>query len=142
MASQPDLPQAPDQPATAPGTTETLVFLCGADMNPVAIAGHPGLEQARFVAIARTEGSVARRAGLPPALGAGDIWGIVLSAVPPPDAVAPFTVPVVLRDGTAAGAILLTGPDTAGTASGILAEAHYWELPVAYRQRLGAILLQ
>ena len=140
MASEPHLPTTTRHPAAmATGPTGTLVFLCGADMNPLAIANHPGLERARFVAIARMEGSEAGRAGLPPVAGTGEIWGIVLSA-PPPEGAAPFTVPVVLRDGTATRAILITGPDTAGAAADILAEAQYWELPVAYRQRLEASL--
>lgn len=143
MASDPHVPTATRQPAdTASGMTGTLVFLCGADMNPLAITSHSGLEQARFVAIARMEGSRAGHAGLPPALETGEIWGIVLSALPPPDGAAPFTVPLVLRDGTATRAILMTGPDTAGTTREILAEAQYWELPVVYRQRLEACVSQ
>lgn len=142
MASEPHEPPVPRQPATASGTTATLVFLCGADMNPLAIAARPGLERARFVAIARMEGNEAARAGLPSPLGTGQIWGIVLSAAPPPDVSAERTVPVVLRDGTATSAILITGPQTAGTTVEILAEARYWELPVAYRDRLAAVLLQ
>ncbi len=141
-------PQSPAAERPLPGTRSepagALAFLCGADMNPLAITGRPGLAGARFVAIGWIKGSLASRVGLPGALGTGEIWGIVLSIPPRPGqpltAAAPDTVPVVLRDGSAIEAISITGPESAGTIAAILAEAYYWELPVAYRDRLGALL--
>lgn len=124
--------------AGSPEPPGTLVFLCGADMHPSQIKGRAGFERARFVAIARMEGSHAGQAGLPPSLGSGEIWGIALR-VEPGDATAE-TVSIVLRDGTTAEATLMTDSTTAGSVVGVLAEAHYWELPVAYRDRLQALL--
>lgn len=147
MASEPPTPAAERPlPGTQSEPAVALVFLCGADMNPLAIAGCPGLAGARFVAIGWIEGSRAGHVGLPGVFGTGEIWGIVLSIPPgsrqPLAAAAPDTVPVVLRDGSAIEAIPITGPESAGTIAAILAEAFYWELPVAYRDRLGALLVQ
>lgn len=135
----------PEMRRAGPSTAEpapALAFLCGADMNPLRIADGAGLEGARFVAIASMEGSGAGHAGLPAAIGSGEIWGIVLAIASPPDGAASVMVPVALDDGTTHRAQLITGPETAGSVEDILAEAHYWELPVAYRDRLAAMLFQ
>lgn len=122
-------------------TPETLVFLCGADMNPTLVRRRAGLERARFVAIARIDGSEAEGIGLPADLEADAIWGIALTiaadASPPTPGAA---VPIVLRDDTSAEAVVLTDPGTVGNVADVLREAHYWELPVAYRDRLQALL--
>lgn len=128
----------------------TLAFFCGADMNPLSIGngnGRVGFARARFVAIASSmEESTAGRAGLPAALGTGEIWGIVLAIAPPhappPNPAPSSMVTVVLRNGATTEAALMTDPTTVGTIAGVLAEARYWELPIAYRDRLEALLSQ
>ena len=123
--------------------TGRLAFLCGADMNPLRITGRAGLERARFVAIARIDGAETGKTGLPGELGTGEIWGIALAVGPDdpsPGSTARATVPVLLRDGTSAEAALMTDPTTVGTVADVLREAHYWELPVAYRNRLQALV--
>lgn len=139
-----------DDPSGTPGSPESLVFLCGADMNPSLIKARAGLERARFVAIARMDGRHAGQAGFPPDLAAGAIWGIALTIAPvaAPVAASPApaaravaaTVSLVLRDGTSTEAALMTDPTTVGTVAAVLREAHYWELPVEYRHRLQALL--
>lgn len=124
------------------GAPETLVFLCGADMNPTLVRRRAGLERARFVAIARIDGSEAGRVGLPAELGSDAIWGIALTiaadaSLPMPRGAA---VSTVLRDDTSVEAVVLTDPVTVGSVADVLREAHYWELPVAYRDRLQALL--
>lgn len=128
--------------------TGTLAFLCGADMNPSLIGGskgRAGLERARFVAIARIDGTLTGRAGLPPDLASGEIWGIALAIAPAADPARSSSTPIatvsiVWRDGTSAEAALMTDPTTVGTVADVLSEAHYWELPVAYRNRLQALV--
>lgn len=125
--------------------TGTLVFLCGADMNPSLIGDRKGLERARFVAIARIDGTLTGRAGLPPDLASGEIWGIALAIAPAADPARSSSTPIatvsiVWRDGTSAEAALMTDPTTVGTVADVLSEAHYWELPVAYRNRLQALV--
>lgn len=121
--------------------SDTLVFVCGADMNPAVIDGREGFSTSRFVAIASADASVATEAGLPDALGGGEIWGIALripSAGTAPQGIRRDPVTITLRDGTRVDAVLMTNPTTAGTTDAILAQAQYWELPGEYRDRLAA----
>ena len=117
----------------------TLVFLCGADMNPVTLRARPGFAAARFIATGAIGGDLAERIDLPVFLAEDDIWGIVLRlpfAASPAPAPAGAPVTVRLRDRREARAILITDPASVGDQPEILAEARYWELPVLYRDRL------
>lgn len=142
-------PSVEPVPSGASGVSGSLAFICGADMNPLQVRSRFTSRQARFVAIASMPGSQAGPAGLPTALGSGEIWGIVLGV---PDAIVPEAtleagapnpprVSIVLRDGSSTEATLMTGPATVGSVAAVLQEAHYWELPVPYRDRLKALLL-
>ncbi len=122
--------------------SDTLAFVCGADMNPSVIEGREGFSASQFVAIASADGSIAQEAGLPEGLGQGRIWGIVLrveSAGTAPQGIRREPLTVTLQDGTSANAVLMTNSTTAGTPDAILKEAHYWELPGEYRSRLESI---
>lgn len=121
--------------------SDTLAFICGADMNPSVIEGREGFSTSRFVAIARADASVAKEAGLPQGLEDGDVWGIALrveSAGTAPQGIQRQPISITLQDGTSANAVLMTNPTTAGTPEAILREAQYWELPAEYRSRLEA----
>lgn len=121
--------------------SDTLAFICGADMNPIVIEGREGFSTSRFVAIASADATVGKDAGLPGGLGEGEIWGIALrvpSAGTAPQGIQREPVSITLQDGTRANAVLMTNPTTVGTPEAILKEAHYWELPGEYRTRLEA----
>ncbi len=119
-------------------SSDSLVFLCGADMNPQAIQSRPELRDSRFLMTGAILASLAEKTGLPPSLHGVDVWGIVLRVSP--DAACGESVNVRLRDGREVTAALLTSPATIGSLTGVLAEARYWELPVPYRDRLEAIV--
>lgn len=140
MTDDPRPEPRPLAQAERDGAISRLAFLCGADMNPSSIRARGGFEAARFLAIARTDGArVAERAGLPAQLAREEIWGIVLAVGETGVAQGsnrPEMVPVILRNGTSAEAMLMTNRATVGTIAELLAEAHYWELPMAYRDRL------
>lgn len=119
--------------------SDTLAFICGADMNPTVIEGREGFSTSRFVAIASADASVGKEAGLPAGLGDGEIWGIALripSAGTAPQGIQREPASIILHDGTRVNAVLMTNPTTVGTPEAILKEAHYWELPGEYRSRL------
>lgn len=119
--------------------SDTLAFLCGADMNPSVIEGREGFSASRFVSIASANASVGKEAGLPAGLGEGEIWGIALriaSAGTAPQAIHRAPASITLRDGTLVDAVLMTNPTTVGTPEAIIKEAYYWELPAEYRSRL------
>ena len=119
--------------------SDTLAFLCGADMNPTVIEGREGFSSSRFVAIASADASVGKEAGLPAELGEGEVWGIALriaSAGTAPQAIRRAPASITLQDGSQVDAVLMTNPTTVGTPEAILKEAHYWELPAEYRSRL------
>lgn len=119
--------------------SDTLAFLCGADMNPTVIERREGFSTSRFVAIASADASVGKEAGLPGGLGDGEIWGIVLriaSAGTAPQGIRRETSSITLRDGARVDAVLMTNLATVGTPEAILEEARYWELPSEYRNRL------
>lgn len=125
--------------------SDTLAFICGADMNPTVIEGREGFSTSRFVAIASADAAIGRDAGLPDGLGEGEIWGIALripSAGTAPQGIRREPVAITLQDGTRTNAVLMTNPTTAGTPEAILKEAHYWELPGEYRSRLEAAARQ
>jgi len=121
--------------------SDTLAFICGADMNPTVIEGREGFATSQFVSIASADATVGKDAGLPAGLGDGEIWGIALriaSAGTAPQGIQREPVSIMLQDGTRANAVLMTNPTTVGTPEAILKEAHYWELPGEYRTRLEA----
>lgn len=118
-------------------SSDSLVFLCGADMNPQAIQSRPELRDSRFLMTCAIRASWAETTGLPSPPHGVDVWGIVLRVSP--DAACGESVTVRLRDGGEAAA-LLTSPATIGNLASVLAEARYWELPVSYRDRLEAIV--
>ncbi len=114
---------------------KSRVFLWGADMNPTTVrARWPG---SRFVATARAAGLLSRSAGLPPEAFGPEIWGIVVETG---DVQRGTPVPLTLADGASATAMLVDAPGGAGNPAEILAEARYWELPQAYRDRIVAFI--
>lgn len=119
-------------------SSDSPVFLCGADMNPQAIQSRPELCDSRFLMTGAIPASWAEKTGLPSSPHGVDVWGIVLRVSL--DAACGESVTVRLRDGGEAAAALLASPATIGNLAGVLAEARYWELPVSYRDRLEAIV--
>ncbi len=119
-----------NQGPAAPAFT-SRVFLWGADMNPTAIRRR--WPEGRFIAIAHATGLLTRRAGLPAGAFGPEVWGIVVETGA---AQAGTPVPLALPDGTEATAMLTSEPDAIGALADILAEATYWELPQAYRDRI------
>lgn len=120
-----------------PPATElkTRVFLFGADMEPTTILGRwPG---GRFVAIARADGAFTRNADLDAYAFGPEIWGIVVETDAEQGGTA---VPLTLTDGSPATAVLPSTPVDVGPPLKILAEASYWELPQAYRDRIQAYI--
>jgi len=113
------------------------VFLYGANMNPQWIRQR--WPAGRFVAIARAGGFLTRGAGLPANAFGPDLWGIVVDTG---EEQRGMPVPLTLRDGTEATAMLAGDPADLGTLAEVLAEARYWELPAAYRDRIEAVLNQ
>jgi hypothetical protein len=106
-------------------TDTTWCFLYGADMNPETIHAEPVLAGARFIDI----GSVA--AGAVPHLAAleGRVHGIVLAV---PGALAGERVAIGRRrDEPVSGVVRTAAADVADLAA-VVAEARYWELPVAW----------
>ena len=119
---------------TAPAF-KSRVFLCGADMNPQRIRQR--WPNARFVAIARANGILTRGAGLPPNAFGPDLWGIVVETGAEQRG---MPVPLTLRDGSEATAMITGTADDLGTLDELLAEARYWELPAAYRDQVAAVI--
>lgn len=114
---------------------KSRVFLWGADMNPTTIRAR--WEGSRFVAIARAAGFLTRGAGMPAEAFGPEIWGIVVeTGFEQPGMPLPLTLP----DGTSATAMLAGEPGGLGTLAEILGEAHYWELPQTYRDRIQAYI--
>lgn len=109
----------------------TRVFLCGADMQPSRIRAR--WPESRFVAIARADGVISAGLGLG-WYGLGpDVWGIIVETG---EVQRGSMLPLRLADGTSVTA--MTDGDAAGFGSlaEALAQARYWELPAAYRDRL------
>lgn len=123
----------PEAYATPP--FKSLVFLWGADMNPTTIRRR--WPEGRFVAIAWAAGLLTRGAGLPAGAFGPEVWGIVVETG---IAQAGTPVPLALPDGSEATAMLTGEPDAIGAPVDILAEANYWELPQAYRDRIKAVV--
>lgn len=105
------------------------IFLCGADMNPETIRANPAYDGARFIGI----GSIP--AGHFPEVPSvdGRIWGILLENQAMTSAAG---VEVADRGGKAIMARLGTGKAAMADLQTVVAEARYWELPVAYWRRL------
>jgi hypothetical protein len=111
------------------------VFLCGADMDPTAIRKR--WPESRFVGIAKADGIITRALGLPPSAFGPEVWGIVVdTGAEQPEAMIPLT----LRDGSSATAMGSAEASRFGTLKDALAQALYWELPAAYRERLQAAI--
>jgi len=110
-------------------------FLCGANMDPVAIRSR--WPSARFVAIARASGVLTEGLGLPRNAFGPDLWGIVVDTGSVQRGV---YLPVTLRDGTATTSMLVDDGRAVGSLPEILAQARYWELPEAYRDQIEAHL--
>jgi hypothetical protein len=114
---------------------KTRVFLFGADMEPTTIIGRwPG---GRFVGIAQADGALTQRAGLGAYAFGPEIWGIIVEIGAEQHGTA---VSLTLLDGAPATAVLPAKPVDVGPPFEILAEANYWELPQAYRDRIQAYI--
>jgi hypothetical protein len=110
-------------------------ILLGADMEPERIRARPDLAGARFAGI----GAVAARAMaglLLPLPQVDEVWGVVVR-LPEDTHLDGPVVPVALRTGEEVEATVLTSPADLDAVDAVLAEAYYWELPVAYRDALG-----
>jgi len=122
---------APEQRAVP--AFKTRVFLWGADMNPIRIRER--WPEGRFAGIARAAGLLTRTAGLTPDAFGREIWGIVIETGAEQRGT---PLPLTWRDGASATAMLAGNPGDLGAPADILVEAHYWELPQAYRDRIQA----
>jgi len=112
------------------------VFLCGADMQPSRIRAR--WPRARFVSLARADGVIAAGMGLG-WYGLGpEVWGIVVETGELQEG---WMLPLWLRDGSEATAMVVGDRAAFGTVSEALAQALYWELPAAYRERLQAAII-
>ena len=88
---------------------------------------------ARFVAMARADGVIAAGLGLG-WYGLGpDVWGILVETG---EYQRGSMLPLWLADGTSVTAMVVDGPAGFGSPAEALAQANYWELPAAYRERL------
>lgn len=121
-------------PAVIPAF-KRCVFLCGANMSPEAIRQQ--WPQARFRGIARADGIVIPGERWGEGAFGDEVWGIIVDTG---EEQRGMPVPLTRRDGTADTAMLTGAPVLASDAAAILAEAHYWELPAAYRDRIQAWL--
>lgn len=120
---------------TDPFPFRSRVFLCGADMRPSAIRRR--WPAARFVALARAGGFLTRGIGLPSDAFGPEVWGIVVETG---ERQRGTPLPVTLRDGTETTAMIVGDPSEIGSPDEILAQARYWELPEAYRERIEAYI--
>lgn len=116
------------------GKENVYGILFGADMAPERIRKAPQTAGARFAGIGKVDAGVVRGFGLPVPV-TGEVWGVVL-ALPATTEIKGKTVPVTLRTGTQAEAVVLTDTASFGDLASALSEAYYWELPGAYRDRL------
>ncbi len=123
-----------DEVLAVPGF-KSRVFLWGADMNPTAIRSR--WRDGRFVTIARAAGLLTRGVGLPPTAFGTEVWGIVVETGVEQQG---MPLPLTLPGGASTTAMLTGEPDAVGAPAGILAEANYWELPQAYRDRILAFI--
>ena len=105
------------------------IFLCGADMNPETIRTNRAYDGARFTGI----GSIAAEHFPELSTVDGRIWGILLQN---PAMTTAAGVEVADRTGKAVMARLGTGKAEMTDLQAVIAEARYWELPVAYWRRL------
>lgn len=112
----------------------SYAILFGTDMEPERIRTQPDTEGARFVGIGAIEGR--HRAELDvPLPDVAEIWGVVVR-LRPGSRVDGTVVPVTMRTGEKIEATVLTDADAFGDPEAVIAEARYWELPVAYRHAL------
>lgn len=111
------------------------VFLCGANMRPGAIRAR--WPAARFVALAQAGGFLTQWIGLPADAFGPNVWGIVVETG---EWQRGTILPLTLRDGTESTAMVVGDPAEVGTPAEILAQARYWELPEAYRDRIEAYI--
>lgn len=114
-------------------TDATYAIFLGADMDPERIHARPDMVGGRFTGI----GAVPIRdlAGLElPLPETEELWGVVMRL--PGTRLDGPTVPVALRTGEHVVATVLTSPADMDDPEAVLAEAYYWELPVAYRETI------
>lgn len=114
-------------------TDATYAIFLGSDMDPERIKARPDMAGGRFTGI----GAVTARdmAGLELSLPEVDeIWGVVMQL--PGTHIDGPTVPVRLRTGEDIVAAVLTTPADLDNRDAVIAEARYWELPLAYREAL------
>ena len=109
-------------------------ILFGADMEPERIRQHPDTAGGRFVGIGAVDASESARLDLP-LPDAPEVWGVVIRLAPGSSPDGP-KVSVSMRTGEAIEATVLTHAVDLGDRAAVLAEAHYWELPVPYRKAL------
>lgn len=112
-----------------------IAFLCGEDMNPSTIRRR--WPDGRFIGIGWVPGVLSRGIGLPPNALGPRIWGILVETGAEQ---AGMYVPVKLRDGSDATAVLTGDASSIGSLPGVLAEARYWELPRDYRDLIEAAI--
>lgn len=119
-------------------TDASYAILFGADMEPERIRTHPELAGARFVGIGAIDDQ--SRTGLElPLPDVTEAWGVVVR-LQPGSRVGGTVMPVTMRTGEEVQATVLTGAADFNDPEAVLAEARYWELPVAYREALSSHL--
>lgn len=112
----------------------TCAILLGADMDPERIRQRPDTAGGRFVGIGAVEASHVAQLGLP-LPDVAEVWGVVIRLAPG-KTLEGQRVPVSMRTGEQIEAVILTEATDLDDREAVLAEAHYWELPVAYRNVL------
>lgn len=104
-----------------------IVFVCGVDMEPGSIRARFG--SARFTGI----GSVAVNEFPEFAVGGDRIWGLILEGT---DMVTGEAIEIRRRDGSVVTGVLATVSGDVSDRAALVAQARYWELPVAYWREL------
>ena len=87
--------------------------------------------------IAQADGILARSPEWGKGMFGPTLWGIVVETGVEQRG---LPVPLTLRDGSEATAMIAGDESGIGSPAEILAEAAYWELPVEYRERIKAVI--
>lgn len=111
-------------------------ILFGADMEPERIRHHPDTAGGRFVGIGAVSATDIGALELP-LPDVSEVWGVVIRLAPGKTLDGP-AVPVAMRTGEHLEATVLTRAADFDDLEAVLAEAHYWELPVPYRNALAS----